>query len=104
MTQARIYKPARNAMQSGTANTRHWVLEYVPAEARKIDPLMGWTGSGDTAAQVRLRFDSEEAAVEYAQRNGLAYTVERPKARRANIRPMGYGGNFAHNRRGAWTH
>jgi hypothetical protein len=54
--------------------------------------------------QVRLRFDSQEAAVDYAQRNGLPYTVEAPKQRRANIRPKGYGGNFAHDRRGAWTH
>ncbi|HSF93564.1 MAG TPA: ETC complex I subunit [Thermohalobaculum sp.] len=102
--QARIYQPAKNAMTSGVANTKSWVLEYVPAEPRKIDPLMGWTGSGDMNGQVRLRFDTEAAAVEYARRNGLAYTVEQPKKRRANIRPQGYGGNFAHNRRGAWTH
>ena len=53
---ARIYKPARNAMTSGTAKTRHWVLDYSPASAREVDPLMGWTSSGDTQAQVRLRF------------------------------------------------
>jgi len=102
--QARIYQPAKSAMTSGTANTRQWVLEYVPAERREIDPLMGWTGSGDMKGQVRLRFDSREAAVDYAQRHGLAYSVEEPKRRRPNVRPQGYGGNFAHNRRGAWTH
>ena len=102
--QARIYKPARNAMTSGTANTRHWILEYVPAEPRKIDPLMGWTGSGDMTGQVRLRFGTREAAEDYARRHGIAYTLEQPKTRRPNIRPMGYGGNFAHNRRSPWTH
>lgn len=102
--QARIYKPARNAMTSGTANTRKWVLEYAPSEPRKIDPLMGWTGSGDMKRQVRLRFDTREAAIDYARRHGLAFTVEEPKKRSFNIRPQGYGGNFAHNRRGAWTH
>ncbi len=102
--QARIYQPAKSAMTSGQANTREWVLEHVPSEPRKIDPLMGWTGSGDTAGQVRLRFESQEAAIDYARRHGLAYTVELPKKRRANVRPMGYGGNFAHDRRGAWTH
>ena len=102
--QARIYQPAKSAMTSGTANTRKWILEYVPAERREIDPLMGWTGSGDMNGQVRLRFDSREAAVDYARRHGLAYTVEAPHKRGANIRPAGYGGNFAHDRRGAWTH
>jgi hypothetical protein len=102
--QARIYLPSKSAMTSGMGNSRAWVLEYVPVEARRIDPLMGWTGSGDMNGQVRLRFDTREAAIEYARHHGLAYTVEMPKRRRANIRPMGYGGNFAHNRRGAWTH
>ncbi|MFQ5565765.1 MAG: ETC complex I subunit [Paracoccaceae bacterium] len=102
--QARIYQPSKSAMTSGVANCRDWILEFAPAEPRQIDPLMGWTGSGDTKRQVRLRFQSQEAAVDYARRNGLAYTVEAPKKRRANVRPMGYGGNFAHNRRGAWTH
>jgi NADH dehydrogenase len=102
--QARIYQPSKSAMTSGAGNTREWVLEYVPTEARRIDPLMGWTGSGDMNRQVRLSFDSQTAAVDYAERHGLAYTLETPKKRRPNIRPMGYGGNFAHDRRGAWTH
>ena len=102
--QARIYQPSKSAMTSGMGNSRDWILDYVPTEPRRIDPLMGWTGSGDMKGQVRLRFETQEAAVEYAQHHGLAYTVETPKKRRANIRPAGYGGNFAHNRRGAWTH
>ena len=101
---ARIYQPARSAMTSGQANTRAWVLEYAPEEAKRIDPLMGWTGSGDMKRQVRLSFDTREAAVDYAERNGLAYVVEQANKRKPNVRPRGYGGNFAHDRRGAWTH
>jgi hypothetical protein len=101
---ARIYQPARNAMQSGTAKTRVWLLEFAPAGAREVDPLMGWTGSGDTQAQVRLRFDSREAAEAYAKANGIDYSVMAAHKRAANIRQRGYGENFATDRKGAWTH
>jgi len=72
---ARIYRPARNAMQSGQAKTKGWVLEFSPEERRKIDPLMGWTGSGDTQRQVRLTFETKEAAIAHADRNGIPYQV-----------------------------
>lgn len=101
---ARIYQPARNAMQSGMAKTRQWVLDYEQAEARDIDPLMGWTSSGDTQTQVRLRFDSKEAALEYAAEKGLEAEVLAPQTRKPNVRSGGYGENFATNRRGPWTH
>ena len=101
---ARIYKPAKTAMSSGMAKTHDWVLEFGPAEAREVDPLMGWTSSGDTRAQVKLRFHSKEAAVECAQAQGIDAVVVEPKTRKPNIRPGGYGENFATNRRGAWTH
>ncbi|CUH63247.1 MAG: ETC complex I subunit [Pseudomonadota bacterium] len=101
---ARIYQPARNAMQSGMAKTRQWVLDYEPAEARDIDPLMGWTSSGDTQTQVRLKFDSKEAALEYAEEKGLEAVVLTPQTRKPNLRAGGYGENFATNRRGPWTH
>ena len=35
---AKIYQPSRSAMQSGPARTRDWVLEFVPADAKSIDP------------------------------------------------------------------
>ncbi|HPE26455.1 ETC complex I subunit [Albidovulum sp.] len=101
---ARIYQPARNAMQSGTAKTRIWILEFAPAAAREIDPLMGWTGSSDTQSQVRLRFDSREAAEAYARANGIEFTTVAPHKRAPNIRQRGYGENFATDRKGAWTH
>jgi hypothetical protein len=101
---ARIYQPAKTAMQSGTAKTQHWLLEFAPAEAREVDPLMGWTGSGDTQAQVRLRFESREAAEAYAAEKGIAYEVSLPHARKPNVRPRGYGENFATDRKEVWTH
>ncbi|KEO55528.1 ETC complex I subunit [Thioclava indica] len=101
---ARIYQPARNAMQSGIGKTKKWVLDYVPADAREIDPLMGWTSSDDTQAQVRLRFETREAAEDYAKENGIDYVVTEPHGRAANIRARGYGENFASDRRANWTH
>lgn len=91
-------------MTSGTRNTKRWVLEYVPMQPKSVDPLMGWTGTTDMNRQVRLNFETREGAIDYARRKGLSYTVEEPKSRDPNIRPQGYGSNFAHDRRGAWTH
>ncbi|SFA88138.1 NADH dehydrogenase [Poseidonocella pacifica] len=101
---ARIYQPSRNAMQSGMARTRQWILEFAPQEPRDIDPLMGWTSSSDMDSQVRIRFDTKEEALTYAKENGIEVQVMEPKRRKPNVRPMGYGENFATNRRGAWTH
>ncbi len=101
---ARIYQPARTAMQSGTAKTHQWVLEFAPASEREVDPLMGWTSSSDTQAQVRLKFETREAAEAYAAEKGLEFDLVEPKPRKANIRPRGYGENFATDRKGAWTH
>ena len=101
---ARIYKPAKTAMSSGTAKTKDWVLEFQPDSPRGIDPLMGWTSSGDMDSQVHLRFDSAEAAQDYARDHGIDAIVQQPKRRKPNIRPGGYGENFATKRRGAWTH
>lgn len=101
---ARIYQPAKTAMSSGTARTRGWVLEFAPASARSVDPLMGWTSSDDTQSQVRLRFETLKAAKEYARDHGIDVAVTQPNRRKPNIRAGGYGENFATNRRGAWTH
>ena len=101
---ARIFQPAKTAMSSGTAKTKHWVLEFAPASARSVDPLMGWTSSADTQTQVQLTFESKDEALEYARDRGIEVQVQEPTKRKANIRPGGYGENFATNRRGAWTH
>ncbi|MEM6758603.1 MAG: ETC complex I subunit [Pseudomonadota bacterium] len=101
---ARIFQPAKTAMSSGTAKTKNWVLEFAPASARSVDPLMGWTSSSDTQAQVRMSFATKEAALDYAREHGIDVSVQAPNKRKPNIRPGGYGENFATHRRGAWTH
>lgn len=101
---ARIYQPARNAMQSGQAKTHSWVLEFAPDAAREIDPLMGWTSSDDTQSQVRMSFRTEAAAKKYAKERGLDFVLTTAHKRRPVIRNGGYGDNFATMRRGAWTH
>jgi hypothetical protein len=101
---ARIFKPAKSAMSSGQAKSREWVLEYANDTGREVDPLMGWTSSDDTQAQVRMRFATKEAALDYAKDHGIEAVVADPKPRKPNVRAGGYGENFATNRRGAWTH
>ena len=101
---ARIYQPARTAMQSGPARTKGWVLEFAPATARNVDPLMGWNSSGDTQSQVRLAFDTLAEAEAYAAAQGIDVEVTLPKLRKPVIRARGYGENFATDRKGPWTH
>jgi hypothetical protein len=99
---ARIHRPARNTMQSGQANTKEWLLEFEPEEARRIDPLMGWTGSGDTKDQVRLYFATRDEAVAYAQRHRIPFQVFEPKEARRSVRA--YADNFKFGRKENWTH
>ncbi|MEX4007616.1 MAG: ETC complex I subunit [Neoaquamicrobium sediminum] len=99
---ARIYSPAKTAMQSGKAKTGHWVLEFDPEQPRKIDPLMGYTSSGDMKSQIRLTFPTLEEAIAYAKKNGLAYRVQEPKETRR--RQISYAENFRYDRKTPWTH
>ncbi|MEA1672853.1 ETC complex I subunit [Nitrospirillum sp. BR 11163] len=73
---ARIYKPSRSVMTSGGARTRGWRLTFERRTAPGIEPLMGWTGGDDTLTQVELNFPTREAAIRYAERQGLRYTVQ----------------------------
>jgi hypothetical protein len=99
---ARIYKPAKTAMQSGKANTKAWALDFEPAQPREVEPLMGWTSSGDMLSQVRLRFGSKEEAVAYCEREGLPYEIQPDKEPARRV--ISYADNFASNRRMPWTH
>jgi hypothetical protein len=99
---ARIYKPAKNAMQSGSGNNKEWVLDYEPTEPRIVEPLMGWTSSSETKTQVHLSFGTKVEAIAYCERHGIAYAVSEPK--QAARRVMAYADNFAYSRRGQWTH
>ena len=99
---ARIYQPARNAMQSGKGKTKFWLLEHEAEAPRQREPLMGWTSSGDMKQQLKLRFDSLDQAIAYAERNGIAYQVlepHKPKPKRKS-----YSDNFRWGRQDNWTH
>ncbi|UJQ95578.1 ETC complex I subunit [Mariluticola halotolerans] len=99
---ARIYRPARNAMQSGKAKTRQWILVHEPSVAREVEPLMGYTSSSDMKSQVELSFDTLAEAEAYARNAGLAYQVQpdhQPTTKRVS-----YPDNFRNDRKAPWTH
>jgi hypothetical protein len=99
---ARIFRPAKTAMQSGRAKTRGWILEFEPGSARLPDPLMGWTQTTDTDGQIRLTFDTREAAVAYAQKRGIPFELlPDPEVKRI---VKSYADNFAYQRKQPWTH
>ncbi|XUU59637.1 ETC complex I subunit [Erythrobacter sp. HA6-11] len=89
---ARIYQRPKSAMQSGKARTDDWVLEFEQSEARKADPLMGWTGSGDTQAQVSLSFPTKEAAKAYAEKYGITARVHATPPK--SLKLQAYADNF----------
>jgi ETC complex I subunit-like protein len=96
MAQARIYQPAKTAMQSGRAKTQKWLLDYEQASRREPDPLMGWSSARDTLNEVHLRFDTLDEAVAFAQKHGLDYTVIEPHQR--IFKPKSYAENFRTDR------
>lgn len=89
---AKIYRPSKNAMQSGRAALDYWILEYEAETPRSPDPLMGWTSAEDTLPQVRLKFESREAAEAFARSEGLNFSVSKEHERRVN--PRSYLDNF----------
>lgn len=99
---ARIYRPAPNAMQSGKGKSKQWVLVFEPSSPREIDPLMGYTSSSDTRTQVKLAFDSLEAAEAYAKKEGIAYSVQ--PAHERTVQRSSYPDNFRSDRKTPWTH
>jgi Ser-tRNA(Ala) deacylase AlaX len=99
---ARIYRPAKTAMQSGKAKTDTWTLEFEPEQPRKVEPLMGYTSSRDMKSQIRLTFATKEEAIAYAQKNAIAYTVQEPKETRRRV--VSYSENFRFDRKQPWTH
>ena len=100
---ARIYKPAKTAMQQGKAASREWVLEFEPNDAaQSIEPLMGWTSSADTRTQVRMSFATEDEAVAFATSQGLAFRLIEPQP--VKLRPKSYAENFKFGRPDRWTH
>ena len=96
MVLARIYRPSKTAMQSGRRQSRKWLLEFEPATRRDPDPLMGWSSARDTLNEVRLNFDTLDEALAFAEKHGLEYTINEPRARTAKIKS--YADNFRYDR------
>ena len=92
MTTARISELERKTTQSGKANSGRWLLEFERQEPQRPDPLTGWNGSGDTNTQVRINFESSEAAIAYCEKHGLAYHVVPAAPVRMKI--QAYADNF----------
>lgn len=99
---ARIFRPARTAMQSGTAKTEHWLLVYEPEVPLSVEPLMGYTSSSDMRRQIKLSFDSKDDAVAYAERNGIPFQVAVEQDSQPKI--QSYSDNFRYGRPQPWTH
>lgn len=99
---AQIYRPSKSAMQSGRGRTDVWILQFVPESPRQVDPLMGWTSSSDTRAQVQLEFATRDEAIAYAERNGIPYQLIEPAPRK--VVRKSYADNFKYGRIGQWTH
>ncbi len=99
---ARIYQPAKTAMQSGRNKTEDWVLEFVSDAKRQSDPLMGWTSVDSMVDQVRLTFETRAQAVAYAKREGMSFIVEEAKTRKRLVKS--YSENFSAYRKQPWTH
>ena len=94
MKKAKIYKPAKTAMQSGMRNTKNWLLEFDTLNTG-INPLMGWESSKDTMSEVKLEFSTREQAINYAKKNDIDYYVIEPQKRK--IIKKSYSDNFLKN-------
>ena len=92
MTVARISEIDKKTTQSGRAQAGIWLLEFERSEGLRPDPLTGWAGSGDTRPQVRITFESKEAAIAYCERNGLAYHLI--PATPVSLKIQAYADNF----------
>ena len=93
MTQlVRIFRPAKTAMQSGRGKIHQWIMEFETSAPNRVEPLMGWVSGADTRNQVRLRFDSREEALAYADARGLQTVIQDPHER--TVKPKSYADNF----------
>lgn len=87
-----IYRPSKNAMQSGRAKTGGWAMEAETETPRTPEPLSGWISAGDTLNQIRMSFRNPEEAAAFARKNGWDYTIQPPHERR--VVPRNYVDNF----------
>ncbi len=99
---ARIYSPAKTAMQSGRGNTGFWILQYEPLQAKMLESLMGYTATSDMNSQIKIRFNKQEEAIAFARKNAIPYRVE--KLHKPIRCAVSYSDNFRSDRHQPWTH
>lgn len=99
---AKIYRPAKNAMQSGKAGAKRWRFEFMLASAPRPDALMGWISGADPNGQVRIDFDTKEAAIAFARAHAIPHQISDPPEAKRQIKS--YSDNFAFRRREPWSH
>ena len=102
MTEAIIYKPDKTATQSGKNKTKKWVLEFNRVSKVIPDNLMGWSSSSNTKNQVKLFFETEKDAINYAEQYGISFKIMKPQKRRLKLKS--YSDNFAFDKYENWTH
>ena len=94
MKKAKIYKPSKTAMQSGTKKFDKWVIEFITKD-NSINPLMGWESSDDTYSELNLEFKTKELAIAYAKKHKIDFELIEPKVRK--IIKKSYADNFTKN-------
>ncbi len=95
MKKAKIYKPAKTAMQSGKRNVKNWLLEFDTLNTG-INPFMGWESSKDTMSEIRLKFSTKDQAINYAKKNNIDYYIIEPE--NSKIIKKSYSDNFTKNK------
>ena len=99
---AKIYRPAKSAMQSGKATSKKWRFEFASDIAPPSEALMGWLSSADTSGQVRLAFETKDEAIAFARAHNIPHQVTEPEESKRVIKA--YGDNFGFRRREPWSH
>ncbi len=90
--QAKIYKPAKTAMQSGRAKYNKWILKISDSKNQTKDTMMGWNGGSNTISQIQLQFKTKDDAINYAKSNDLDYEVLETSERK--VISKSYADNF----------
>ncbi|RWS23228.1 NADH dehydrogenase [ubiquinone] iron-sulfur protein 4-like protein, partial [Leptotrombidium deliense] len=95
----RIFKPSKNAMQSGTYNVQSWMIEFENRE-RWENQLIGWGSSGDPLSNIDgwLRFTTKEDAIKFCEKNQWHYFIDEPEVTKRPIKKS-YAANFSWNKR-----
>lgn len=88
MYDAVIYRPAKNAMQSGL-KTSVWQVRLLRTNATLIDPVMRWYSDQSTHKQTCLQFETIQAALAYTKAHKLNVYIQKDLPR-APTRPHDY--------------